>query len=1512
MAKQQILQLEPDTELTFTGPFTDVSTTHLVLVNPSDKYVAFKVKTTAPKFYCVRPNSGIIAPDSKKEVAVMLQPMENTSNIESERSKHKFMIQSAFCSEKEQLDDFWKSLPTAEIMDSKLKVQFAKAENSDIANRVTQKNTTTAPSTQHTSASSESRVSNSNFQDDETTQATDKLESMVKLLQHQNNILSEKLKKELVLLALAVTSHLKSVFTNPGAVPLGNKTNDYIEFLLEDDPDKKIYECVKCLSVKPDRAAHCRTNLVMDEVDAKYSNILHIPPKPIIKLIEKVNKIFVLSLAIAIGYAAFCVMPENSIGTYISEKALMAGLVNEGFNPTIYGYKNRDQITEQLRSQSNNNNRSSLISRLLEDMGYRGYLQNFNYTKEGRNNKNQNVYSIIKCQRGPGTESIIVVIPMTAKYIDSQVLALELFNFLNSMQNWSKNVIFLFTPNLMGTQAFLSSFYNQAHSKIQYDSLQFSSGDLIGGVVLNLVGKKFGKLNIQYNMINGRYPNLDWFNGVLRIGEKFDLSTMIHTPTLKNVIPTNTGELMYHGETCSRSVVAQAFSETENFHSLFGLHCVSVVTLQSDFKVNGHVSTRSMTRLVEATVRALNNLDERFHHSYQFYLLTGPRNFLSIAFYEPIIGIFCVPILIKALQEYYSTITVASVSSLTKVVGVPSCSKELTPVFTLQHTNITGVLTRSLPTPLLLDCSEHCASSSDCIGVEYWQAQGICRVIGASKTETYDITDETSVLLTKSCVKSDRICSSPFHFDVHEQKILIGFAREVVPAESVENCMSACLNAFDTFGFECESAMFYPVDSECILNTEDRLDRADLFVDEKEDTVLYLDSNCAGSQCYAPYITQYIAVEGKQIENELDRKFDNIDFQSCEELCTGKVTVTSNEFTCKSFMYNSEDNVCYLSDERSKPLGRATLVNATGFTYYEKKCFASPRTCRATASFQRVPQKILVGFAAFVMENVPSVTMCLDQCTNPPPETSSDKDKPFECRSVMYYYNEMECILNAETRLSKPDLFIPEGDDFVVDYFDISCHLDAETCPQGTSLRGIKSINAALPEGDGSLHVIESAGTGVAECMSKCLALAPEKCRSFNFEKKTGLCNLLYLDGKTTLRPYVKSGFDLIDLQCLSTQPDCSPGKSGVIYTKYLYSQQSGLATKTEKVVAISACLNKCSEAEKCSGVNYNRRSGECSYFESVDDVSELKKSDHVDFYINLCLVKENSAAISSAINVPQIIVSNKTASVSTKEEKLLNLTGKVQKPHLREQEQARRKGVNGENSVAEGASTDEEKKTEEATTKTVESKISTKEEKLLNLTGKVQKPHLREQEQARRKGVNGENSVAEGASTDEEKKTEEATTKTVESKSEGKTIDGSAPVVEVTTTGTKSGPAPTPILISADRVQTVCDYDGIKVQIKSPQSFTGVIFVKNHYESCRVEVTGADSATLELGLPASFGMKPIAISSSNATVGDSATISTRKRRETPAVKSCGITETENGKYKSTVVVQTNNLGIAG
>ncbi|XP_047438669.1 vesicle-associated membrane protein-associated protein B/C [Mugil cephalus] len=123
MARQeQVLLLEPQHELKFRGPFSDVVTTNLKLSNPTDRNVCFKVKTTAPRRYCVRPNSGIIDAGTSINVSVMLQPFDYDPN---EKSKHKFMVQSMLAPpDMTDMEGVWKEAKPEELMDSKLRCVF--------------------------------------------------------------------------------------------------------------------------------------------------------------------------------------------------------------------------------------------------------------------------------------------------------------------------------------------------------------------------------------------------------------------------------------------------------------------------------------------------------------------------------------------------------------------------------------------------------------------------------------------------------------------------------------------------------------------------------------------------------------------------------------------------------------------------------------------------------------------------------------------------------------------------------------------------------------------------------------------------------------------------------------------------------------------------------------------------------------------------------------------------------------------------------------------------------------------------------------------------------------------------------------------------------------------------------------------------------------------------------------------------------------------------------------------
>ncbi|XP_057484850.1 vesicle-associated protein 2-2-like isoform X2 [Actinidia eriantha] len=87
----QLLDIQP-CELKFTFELKTQSSCAVQLHNLSHQYVAFKVKTTSPKKYCVRPNIGIIKPRSKGDFTVTMQAQRS---VPSElRCKDKFLIQS--------------------------------------------------------------------------------------------------------------------------------------------------------------------------------------------------------------------------------------------------------------------------------------------------------------------------------------------------------------------------------------------------------------------------------------------------------------------------------------------------------------------------------------------------------------------------------------------------------------------------------------------------------------------------------------------------------------------------------------------------------------------------------------------------------------------------------------------------------------------------------------------------------------------------------------------------------------------------------------------------------------------------------------------------------------------------------------------------------------------------------------------------------------------------------------------------------------------------------------------------------------------------------------------------------------------------------------------------------------------------------------------------------------------------------------------------------------------------
>jgi len=119
------VDIEP-AELGFRRPFNREVSQTLHLRNPNRDAVAFKVKTTAPKHYCVRPNSGRIDAGKHVEVQVLLQAMKEEPPLDT-KCKDKFLVQAVAITgdmEYSNITSIFDKAAKPSIQERKIRVNF--------------------------------------------------------------------------------------------------------------------------------------------------------------------------------------------------------------------------------------------------------------------------------------------------------------------------------------------------------------------------------------------------------------------------------------------------------------------------------------------------------------------------------------------------------------------------------------------------------------------------------------------------------------------------------------------------------------------------------------------------------------------------------------------------------------------------------------------------------------------------------------------------------------------------------------------------------------------------------------------------------------------------------------------------------------------------------------------------------------------------------------------------------------------------------------------------------------------------------------------------------------------------------------------------------------------------------------------------------------------------------------------------------------------------------------------
>ncbi|SBT80532.1 vesicle-associated membrane protein, putative [Plasmodium malariae] len=113
----KLLRVSPEKNIEFPLVHFQAVTQVVKLENISDKKVAFKIKTTAPNNYLVRPSFGLIHVRETIDIQIILQPLSDKDNITND----KFQVQCLNVDDDTVVDkQFWVTVNKNEIQDHKL------------------------------------------------------------------------------------------------------------------------------------------------------------------------------------------------------------------------------------------------------------------------------------------------------------------------------------------------------------------------------------------------------------------------------------------------------------------------------------------------------------------------------------------------------------------------------------------------------------------------------------------------------------------------------------------------------------------------------------------------------------------------------------------------------------------------------------------------------------------------------------------------------------------------------------------------------------------------------------------------------------------------------------------------------------------------------------------------------------------------------------------------------------------------------------------------------------------------------------------------------------------------------------------------------------------------------------------------------------------------------------------------------------------------------------------------
>jgi len=389
--------------------------------------------------------------------------------------------------------------------------------------------------------------------------------------------------------------------------------------------------------------------------------------------------------------------------TYFSENALLPGLVTGEFNED----RTAERFYEDLKEENARYPGQAPFPWLeaqFKQLGLDVYRQSFtlNYPLANSSFTGSNVYAILRAPKAASTEALVLTAPHRPPSSPHQstdagiAVILASAKFFRRQIYWAKDIIFLITEHeFLGMQAWLEAYHGVSYGdgSIQPGKLAGRAGSIQAAINLEIDKPDITHINVKVEGLNGQLPNLDLVNLVNRLTLKEGLHQMFQGVE-DHFKPDTYNGYMRSLKTMLNMMTSQATGVPSGNHGLFhrfGIEAVTLEGVHKRMKGRHKADFYTLGRITEGIFRSLNNLLERFHQSFFFYILSSGNRYISIGMYMPMIGLLGGGFVITALGLWFklllphNDVQGADVSEVPVPWLVPQNFTRVLPIFFIAH-----------------------------------------------------------------------------------------------------------------------------------------------------------------------------------------------------------------------------------------------------------------------------------------------------------------------------------------------------------------------------------------------------------------------------------------------------------------------------------------------------------------------------------------------------------------------------------------------------------------------------------------------------------------------------------------------------------------------------------------------------------------------------------------------------------------------------------------------------------